>query len=233
MAADLNQQEHRPDDLAAGRESFRWPDTAAVLRRLEAAAPGARLVPAARGFVLAAPEGEVLARVVVPAVLRLRAAESADTLLTRCDAPLGREVVLLLRAGDAALGCWLRGELVTHKVFSRYVVRGNGKAQSKHLKTKGKSRYGSRLRLQNAARLLSEVNDRLNTWWTDLGGFDALYVACPERLWPDLLAAEPEPLFADLQPIKIPRHVHTPRHEELLRVRGSLEWGTVQWGPGD
>ena len=42
---------------------------------------------------------------------------------------------------------WRGEELVRHKVFKRYVVRGRGRAQPTHLKSKGKSRYGSRLRL--------------------------------------------------------------------------------------
>jgi hypothetical protein len=222
-----------PPKLPAGPKPFHWRDTAATLRAVEAAAAGARLQPATRGFALLGAAGEVLAKVRVPVVLRLGhvgAVESADALLARADRPLGEEVVLLLRAGDAALGHWRDGELVAHKVFSRYVVRGHGKAQAAHLKTKGKSRYGSRLRLQNAARLLSEVNERLNEWWDATGGFAALYVACPERLWPDLLAAEPAPRWRGaLEPIDIPLHVHTPRHEELLRVRGALEWGAVEW----
>lgn len=218
----------------AGPRPFHWRDTAATLRAVEAAVPGARLQPAPRGFALVGAAGEVWAKVRVPVVLRLGHAaggnEAADALLARADLPLGDEVVLLLRAGDAALGHWRDGELIAHKVFSRYVVRGHGKAQAAHLKTKGKSRYGARLRLQNAARLLSEVNERLNDWWDATGGFAALYVACPERLWPDLLAAEPAPRCVGvLEPIDIPFHVHTPRHEELLRVRGALEWGAVEW----
>ena len=45
---------------------------------------------------------------------------------------------------------WRDDELVAHKVVKKYVVRGRGRAQPLHLKTRGKSRYGSRLRLANA-----------------------------------------------------------------------------------
>lgn len=212
-----------------GPVTFAWHDTAAVLGALEAAHSGARLVPAPRGFVLRAAAGDTLARVHVPIVLRLRAEESVDALLRRAGAPLGREVVLLLRAGAAALGLWRDGELMRHKALARYVVRGHGKAQTTHLKTKGKSRYGARLRLQNAQRLLAEVNERLNEWWEEEAGFDALYVACPERTWPELLRAHPAPRFAGvIDPIRIPLHVHEPKHAELLRVRHQLERGTVR-----
>ena len=43
------------------------------------------------------------------------------------------------------------GEIVHTKSIKKYVVRGRGRAQPTHLATKGKSRYGSRLRLQKAS----------------------------------------------------------------------------------
>ena len=62
---------------------------------------------------------------------------------------LGLHAVLLIQAGACALGLWRDEELLEHKAFKAYVVRGRGRAQPTHLKTRGKSRYGSRLRLQN------------------------------------------------------------------------------------
>lgn len=213
----------------APRSTFTWRELADVLRGLEAAHPGARLVRFARGFELVGTRGSALARVHVPLVLRLRDGESADEIARRAGEPLGREFVLLLRAGAAAFGLWRDGELVAHKTSTRYVVRGHGRAQPAHLARKGKSRYGSRLRLQNARRLLAEVNERARQWWDEAGGFDAVYLACPERLWPDLRDADPPPPFLGrIEPVRIPLHVHEPRHAELLRVRGALEHGAVE-----
>lgn len=207
---------------------FAWHETARVLADLEATHAGARLEPAPRGFRLVGSDGGELARVVVPLVLRVQPGETADALRGRLHRPLGRELVLLVRAGAAALGLWHDGELRAHKTFARYVVRGSGRAQPTHLKTKGKSRYGSRLRLQNAQRLLAEVNERVAAWWDAVVGFDAVYLACPERIWPELRRAEPVPRFDGvLEPIRIPLHVHEPKHEELLRVRRALEHGVV------
>ena len=79
------------------------------------------------------------------------------------------QLLLLLRAGAMAFGCWRGGELLQHKAVRKYVVRGSGKAQSTHLKTRGKSRYGSRLRLQNwrrftiYARGLQRLSSRLRS----------------------------------------------------------------------
>lgn len=209
------------------RERFAWWDTPAVLRRLEAAAPGARLVPAARGFALVTGDGRTRASVRLPAILALpegaTEGESADAVIARAEQPRGRDLVLLVRAGAASLGLWVGGDLAAHKVFKRYVVRGNGRAQPAYLKTKGKSRYGSRLRLQNAERLLDEVVERVAEWQAEDGGFDAAFVSCPIRTW-----AELGPRLS-LAPVRIPFHVHEPDHAELLRVRWELERGVVDW----
>jgi hypothetical protein len=211
-------------------ERFHWLATPAVLRALESSARGLHLRPSARGFTLEDAAGTAVARVLVPAVLRLRPGETADELCARAGSPLGRELVVLLRAGAAALGLWCDGALRAHKTFHRYVVRGHGRAQTTYLRRRGKSRYGSRLRLQNARRLLSEVNERANAWWEEERGFDAVYASVPERTWPDLLRAEPPPTFAGrLDPVRIPLHVHEPSFAELQRVRYHLEHGVVEW----
>lgn len=143
---------------------------------------------------------------------------------------LGLQAVVLLRAGATAIGLWRDDELLAHKAFKRYVVRGNGKAQTTHLATKGKSKYGSRLRLQNARRQLEETNERLTAWTTEHGPFDRLLYAAPERLWADLLRADPPPPFDPDSARRIPLHTHTPDHRELLRVRRIIARGRIE-GP--
>ncbi|MFK7739566.1 MAG: hypothetical protein AB8H80_04515 [Planctomycetota bacterium] len=140
------------------------------------------------------------------------------------------QMVLLLRAGAMALGVWRDDELIQHKAVRKYVVRGNGKAQGTHLKTRGKSRYGSRLRLQNWKSLLVDTCER----WRDLaeqhGPIDRVLYSAPVRVWSELFACEPEPpLTRDAESlVRIPLHVHRPDHEELLRVRRLLRRGVLE-----
>jgi hypothetical protein len=140
------------------------------------------------------------------------------------------QLVLLLRAGAMAFGCWQGRELVQHKAVRKYVVRGRGKAQGTHLKTRGKSRYGSRLRLQNWRNLLGETNQRIADCQQQFGPFERVFFGVPVRVFSDLFEADPKPVFArdaaELQ--RIPTHIHRPDHEELLRVRAWLVRGHVE-----
>ena len=141
----------------------------------------------------------------------------------------GRHTVVLMQAGAVTLGRFDRGEAVATKSFRRYVVRGKGRAQPLHLKTKGKSRYGSRLRLQNARRLLEETNEQLIEWEKELGPSDRVFYSCPVRLWPELFEATPPPPFErDDAMTKIPLDLPRPTRDVLLRAYRSLEYGSVE-----
>ncbi len=144
-----------------------------------------------------------------------------------------RLVVLLLRAGAAAIGCWDGDELVDHKALRTYVVRGSGKAQPTWLETRGKSRYGSRLRLQNWQRLLASVNVRLASCRERFGEPERIFLGVPVRVLADLFAAEPPPPFApgDARIVRLPIHVHRPDHAELLRVREWMDHGRLELPP--
>jgi len=148
-----------------------------------------------------------------------------DELARRAGEGPGRYALLLMRSGAAALGLFDDVELVDHKTFKRYTVRGRGRAQSKHLATKGKSRYGSRLRLRNEERLLEEVSERLGRWWADEPPPERLYASIPVRLAAQLARAEPPPPRALDERVRIPLHVHAPSNEELLRVHASIARG--------
>ena len=140
---------------------------------------------------------------------------------------LGLECLLLVQAGASAVGIWDDDELIRHKVIKKYVVRGKGRAQTLHLKTRGKSRYGSRLRLQNARAQLEETNQKLQDWWDELGEPERIVASCPVRTWPELFKAEPPPPFEKNDP-RLRRaglDVRIPSFEELLRVRSLLYRG--------
>jgi hypothetical protein len=204
-------------DLGEQAEAFcqRWPLAVADRRGLSfVGAPGARL-----RLPLLAP--------------RAAAGEALVDYRTRLPGPTERSVVLLLQAGAMAIGYWDGDELLHHKAIRRYVVRGHGKAQPLHRKTRGKSRYGARLRLQNWKRLLGETNERLQDYWRDFGAPDRVFVAVPVRTLPELLAADPAPPFArdDARLQRVPMHVHRPDFAELQRVRRWLGAGRLELPP--
>ncbi len=181
-----------------------------------------------RGFVPRDPEAPYV-RLVPPPLLAIPAGVvSAAAYLAQPPVPPQKMLILLVQAGATSMGYWDGELLLAHKVIKKYVTRGNGRAQTTYLKTRGKSRYGSRLRLQNAKAQLVETNERLITWWTEFGPADKVFYSCPTRTWPELFSASPAPPFArDKDCIKVPMDVDQPGHEELLKVRRFLTWGAV------
>jgi hypothetical protein len=182
-----------------------------------------------RGLTFASADGRATLRVPLAAP-RPEPGERLAAYAGRLQSDLGTQVVLLLRAGAVALGYWDGEDLVAHKAMRKYVVRGHGRAQPTHLKTRGKSRYGSRLRLQNWRRLLAETNTRLRDLWGELGAPRRIFWSAPVRAWTDLFAASPSPPFRrdapELQ--RLPVHVHRPDFTELRRIRGWLLHGRLE-----
>lgn len=206
-------------------ESFHWERTRDTLLGL----PERRLlVPddrrrafVARGISVAPPLVFPIGESVTDVDSYLEALPEAPTL----------HVVILLQAGAASLGLFRRGEEVVTKSIKKYVVRGRGKAQPSYLSSKGKSRYGSRLRLQNARRLLLEVNERLGEWFAEHGRPDHVYYNAPVRLWPDLFQAKVRPPFGkDEATIRIPLDLPVPTTEVLLRTYRRMSYGRIRTG---
>jgi len=177
-------------------------------------------------------------RVLPPAVAPLPAgcASLADYV---AGAPrrLGHHLVVLMQAGATSLGWFEDGEEVATKSLRRYVVRGSGRAQPTHRDRKGKSRYGSRLRLQNAKRLVEETNAKLREWVERYGPPERIFYSAPVRLWPTLFEGEVTPPFERDAPLtKIPRDLPKPTTDVLRRAYRSLCYGRVEeeegLGPG-
>ncbi|GAB4138810.1 MAG: hypothetical protein Fur0037_04680 [Planctomycetota bacterium] len=184
-------------------------------------------------------DGRIRARLVLPRLLPpIAGREGPAAYSARIEKGIGRQAIVLLQAGAAALGYWREDDLVRHKAWKRYVVRGAGRAQPKHLRTKGKSRYGSRLRLQNFRLLLSDVNERLRDWWSSEGPPEQVFLGVNVRVLADLFAADPPPPFDARDPSlrRIGRHVHVPDFAELEAVRRFLARGRIEVrrkdGPG-
>jgi hypothetical protein len=152
----------------------------------------------------------------------------SEALAAARDRP-GLHALVLARAGAVALGLFDDDELVDHKVFKRYVVRGRGRAQPTHLEAKGKSRYGSRLRLANARALRRDALARMDAWSAEHGLLDGLYYAAPVRLWAELTADADLPLAEGDAAEAVPGEVGQPSFEEMLRVRRRLGRGRIVW----
>ncbi|MCB9918226.1 MAG: hypothetical protein H6832_07465 [Planctomycetes bacterium] len=203
--------------------TFDWSETPVRLRDF-AADRGATLAPDERAFV--SDDGAwrfepPLVQSIAPGIT------TPESYEIDIGTSLGLQLVVLVRAGAFAFGLWRDDELLTHKAQKRYVVRGNGRAQPSHLARKGKSRYGSRLRLRNAAAQHEDLVSRLRTIDEEHGRPRGLWLACPTRLASDLHAASsgmPWPRGAWL---RIPYHVHQPDFGEVLRVRALLVRGRI------
>ena len=209
------------------RRAVRFPlaDLTAQIEAFAVRWPAARADQAGGAFT-----GEGAALHVPLLAPRLAPGESIADYRARLPVAPETAVVLLLQAGAMAFGCWRGVELLRHKAVRKYVVRGHGRAQPLHLKTAGKSRQGSRLRLQNWQRLLVETNERLRDCWRDLGTPDRVFVAIPVRVWSDLAATDPPPPFArgDANVQRVPVHVHRPDFTELQRVHSWLAHGWLE-----
>ena len=152
---------------------------------------------------------------------------SPESYLLEIEAPIGTHCLVLMRAGSFALGLWDDEELLVHKAKKRYVTRGKGRAQATHLKTRGKSRYGSRLRLQNAKAQLEDLATRLHDIQDGLGKPRQCWLSCPTRLVADLYGARPAPPWPRDAWRRVPYHVHEPDFEELCRIRELLATGQI------
>lgn len=224
----------RSADAAAGNRprSLRFPlaDLAEQLEAFGQAFPAAIGDRAGLGFAAAGQGARLRLPLLAP---RLQPGEALPAYASRLPGPPERCAVLLLRAGAMAFGYWDAEALVDHKAVRRYVVRGHGKAQSLHRKTRGKSRYGARLRLQNWQRLLRETNARLAAAFADHGEPERIFLGIPVRVMADLWAADPAPPFArdDARCQRLPVYVHRPDHAELLRIHGWLRHGRLEFPP--
>ncbi|MEM9597657.1 MAG: hypothetical protein AAGD06_25550 [Acidobacteriota bacterium] len=204
-------------------QTFHWKDCQETLRRLDAESP---LAPDPKGRFFESAGVRVRPPLVFP--LTPGCPSLADYLATLPKEP-GHHSVILMQAGAVTLGRFRGAEPFAKKSLRRYVVRGKGRAQPLHLKTKGKSRYGSRLRLANARRLLVETNEKLIEWEKEFGPPDRIYYSCPVRLWPSLFETSPPPPFEKSGPlVRIPLDLPRPTVDVLLRTYRSFEYGRIE-----
>lgn len=103
--------------------------------------------------------------------------------------------ITLVRAGQAAVGYFHQGILLDHKVFRGYLVRQKqGMSQFKYLKTKGKSRAGSRIRLEETLVFFKEINERLQVYAKQYP-LNFWGLGSAKTMWPLLFDGEVKPPF--------------------------------------
>ena len=125
--------------------------------------------------------------------------------------------ITLVRAGQAAVGYFHQGILLDHKVFRAYLVRQKqGVSQFKYLKTKGKSRSGSRIRLEETELFFEDINQRLQVY-TNQYPLTYWGLGCSKTLWPALFDAAVPPPFTSKSPelIELPYPFIKASYEEL------------------
>ena len=138
-------------------------------------------------------------------------------------------LIALIQTGDCAVGIFQNREPLAHKVLKSYLVRKkHGKSQLKYLKTKGKSKAGSRVRLGNAIDFFENINLKITEYVEEYSP-ERIAISCPKTIWPFLFQSKIECPFAkdDERLYKIPLHVPTPKQEVLLKINRSLQGGEL------
>ncbi|WP_017731912.1 hypothetical protein [Nafulsella turpanensis] len=141
--------------------------------------------------------------------------------------PDAKYIMLLIQSGHCAMGFFEGKKNLDHKVFRAYMVRKKqGKSQIKHLKTKGKSRAGSRVRLAGTVEFFENINERLQSYFDNFQ-IDRIAISCSKTLLPFLFNSKVNTPFEknDERLYRIPRHVHVPKYEEMMEVQKFLSRG--------
>lgn len=138
-------------------------------------------------------------------------------------------VVLLIQSGSCAMGYFENGINLDHKVFRAYMVRmKQGKSQVKYLKTKGKSRAGSRVRLAETVEFFENINQRLQEYFGQ-HHIHRIAMSCSKILIPYLFNSKVATPFEkrDERIFKIPKHITSPLYEVLLDTNKFLLKGEL------
>ena len=138
-------------------------------------------------------------------------------------------LMVLVQSGSASLGVFKGEECLEHKVFTSYMVRKKqGKSQIKHLKTKGKSRAGSRVRLASGQAFFEKINERLQRHF-DNYAVDRIAFSCSKILIPHFFNSKTTTPFDknDERIFRIPKHLHQPNYEVMMKLQKFLSKGEI------
>lgn len=140
-------------------------------------------------------------------------------------------VICIVQSSMGTVGLFHGNECLSHKVFSAYMVRKKqGVSQIKHLKTKGKSRAGSRMRLASGVEFFEGINGRLQKHF-EAHQIDRIAFSCSKILLPHFFGSKVEPPFdkKDERIIGVPRHVEKPTHEQMMKTQRFLNYAELSF----
>ena len=170
-------------------------------------------------------ESEKLAIVNLP-LLWPSASTSCKDYIDTSFQPYSNYSIIMAQAGQACLGYVENNQLIKHKVIRKYMVRKKqGKSQLSYLKTKGKSRAGSRIRLDNSEAFFEEIHQVFKDWQIDIKSEVILY-NMPPAIWgylfniPDILTIKKE----DNRWRKVGFNFEKPGFEDLKKVIKQTQW---------
>lgn len=133
-------------------------------------------------------------------------------------------LIILIKAGIGSVGFFENGEISSHKVFRAYMIRKKqGKSQIKYLKTKGKSRAGSRVRLHQTLEFFENINIRVNELM-ERHHVDRVAISCSKTLWPYFFGGDVKPSFGkdDRRLMRVPIHIPNAAHRYLVKTHHHL-----------
>ena len=130
-------------------------------------------------------------------------------------------VIVIIQAGQATIGVFNQNlDVFEHKVLRTYMVRKKqGKSQLKYLKTKGKSRAGSRIRLKNTYLFFEDINIYLQRWFKEYS-VDRIIYHIPtmmKNLWKSSKVDIPFDLDSE-KCLKSPFNIKSPTFEEMKKI---------------
>ena len=169
-----------------------------------------------------------------PLVLNLNENVIKDkNLLNNCINSIPPFLMMLIQTGNAALGLYKDGNVLQHKVIRKYMTRQKqGKSQLKYLKTKGKSRAGSRIRLANSVQFFEEIN-RYLVDWTGANSIETIIYSCTPMLWGMLFQSKISPPFTkkDKQLKKLPLSTGVPNFKIMKSAARYSQKGYIHIMP--
>lgn len=216
-------------NIYRGATEFSWEQTLEILAK-ETAQHDVVVAPSGNYFIVVGDTQSGTCQIHPPFLQAISNSGSVNDYLQTLPSELGKQLLLLVRAGAAAMGIWENGTLRRHKVITKYMVRKKqGKAQITYANKKGKSRLGARLRLRKTREFFVEINGKLREWQQDLQTCTQFLYSCPVRLWSEIFTAKVKPpvLRKDPRWRKIPLYVNTPNFKELQHIFYVVSHGRI------
>ncbi len=168
-------------------------------------------------------------KLTLPIIIPEATAQGVEDVLHCINNSILSYTIILIQAGAAAIGFYNNGVLDSHRVIKKYMVRKKqGTSQIKHLKSKGKSRLGSRIRLQNTVLFFEEINQTLQEYKV-ADKSETILLSLPINMINLLFTAEVPVPFDRKDPRirKIPMDVNVPCFKELTHVNWNCSRATL------